>query len=507
MKYIISYDLGTGGIKSSIFNEVGEIIISKFFQCNTYYPKENLREQKPKEWFSLLKKSTKYLLDNIDIDKNDIVGIGISGHSLGVVPISYEDKLLIDSVPIWSDSRAMEVSSEFFKTNDEDAWYMKTGNGFPSFLYSAFKIRWYKEHNEELYNKTKVFIGTKDYLNWRLTNVLVTDYSYASGSGVFNLNSMEYDIDLINKMGLDLDKFPKILESSSIVGTLNSQMAKELNLSEKTIVSAGGVDNACMAFGAGCVTEGSSYTSLGTSAWIATLSTKPILDAKSRPYVFAGLQKGTYVSAEAIFSAGNTHRWVRDILFKDVEDPKEKDSLYKKMDEEAESSKNGSNGLFFIPTLAGGTMLDDCVDVKGAIVGLSLDSQRADIIRASLEGVCYSLKIALDELLKQVELNKDMIIVGGGVKSKLWRSLFANIYSMDIIQYENGENAGALGAMGCAAIASGLWKDFSPLQNINKIKNITKPDVNEEFYKKNFVKFKYLNKLQSQWAKYLKENS
>ncbi len=493
MKYIIAYDLGTGGMKASLFDQEGNGLESSFVEAKTYYPADDFREQKPTDWWEMLKFSTKNLLEKVAISKEDILGIGISGHSLGVVPIGKDGTLLKEFVPIWSDARATKEKDEVFIKIDEDEWYLKTGNGFPAQLYSAFKILWYKNNEPDIYEKSQVFLGTKDYLNYLLTGRLVTDRSYASGSGVYNLKEERYDVELINAMELRNTDFPQIIQSSEIVGKLKSEIALELGLSENTIVAGGGVDNACMAAGAGCVKEGMAYTSLGTSGWVAVCSSDTKVDVKTRPYTFAHLVEGMYVPAEAIFSAGNTFRWVRDTFCPDLvaEQKQGGDNAYDNMTKLAKNSTVGANGMMMTPHLAGGSALDRSLEIRGSFVGLDLKHNRNDVLRATLEGICMSLKICLEELEKGGELAEDMLIVGGGVKSEFWRSLFADIYQKNIVESKVGENAGSLGAMATAAIATGLWKDYEPLIQINKpISKIEFSEKNVERYEEIYQKFK-----------------
>jgi xylulokinase len=365
---------------------------------------------------------------------------------------------------------------------------------------------WYKENCPDIYNAADKFIGTKDFLNYRLTGVVGTDYSYASGSGLYDLLKCEYDEELIKAFGLDIGIFPKLFQSSEIIGTIKSDIARELGLPEKLLVAAGGVDNSCMAAGAGCVEDGMAYTSLGTSSWIAVTSGKPVLNYETKPYVFGHLIKGMYTSALSIFSGGNTYRWVRDTLCSDLKE-KEKaggDDAYKVMDALAAQSAVGANGLFFVPTLAGGASMDKSPNARGSITGLDLKHTRADLVRATLEGVCLGLRVALDELRSNVKLQEEMLIVGGGSKSPYWRQLFADIYGMRITESVVGENAGSLGAMACAAIGAGIWKDFKPLIGLNKpIKTLYPNEENKALYSgRIYQKFCKLNTYMSEFAEY-----
>jgi xylulokinase len=505
MKYIIAYDLGTGGLKTSLYTEEGKAVASDFRQCATYYPEAEFREQKPDEWWEMLKAGTRAILAKNPDHLKDIVAAACSGHSLGIVPIGHDGKVLLEAIPIWTDARATAQAREIFSVLDEVGWYKKTGNGFPAHLYSAFKILWYKQNRPDMFNMVDKFIGTKDYLNYRLTGKIATDYSYASGSGVYDLLKCAYDRDYIKAFGLPPEIFPDLYESHEILGTIKPDAARELGLPEQVQVSAGGVDNACMSAGAGCVEDGMAYTSLGTSAWVAVSSHVPVINAQTRPYVFGHLIKGMYVSAESIFSAGNTFRWVRDTLCPDLLEQEKAggEDAYEAMDRLAAASTRGANGLIFTPTLAGANALDKSANAKGALTGLDLKHIRSDIIQAALEGVCFGLRNALGELRKMVSLSNEMLIVGGGAKSPYWRQLFADIYGMDITMSAVAENAGSLGAMACAAIGAGLWKDYKPLIALNKpVSRSVCNLANKTVYDKLYGKFLRVSEQQSEIAEF-----
>ncbi len=318
-----------------------------------------------------------------------------------------------------------------FKTIDEDEWYLSTGNGFPAPLYAVFKQMWYMDNMPEVYKNTYKFVGTKDYINYKCTGRMCTDYSYASGSGVYDLVNWEYRQEYIVASNVDADKLPEILASTDIVGTLTKQAADELGLHTGVMVACGGVDNACMALGAGCIKDGMAYTSLGSSAWIAVSGHKPIVDTKSKPYVFTHCVPGMFASATAIFSAGNSFRWLRDNVCRDLLN---ENNPYDAMTKLAEKSPVGANRLIFNPSLAGGSSLDKSPNVKGGFIGLQLEHTQNDLIRATLEGICLNLRLAMDVLADYTEFLDDMLIVGGGGKSQFWRSLFADIYNKNIIE-------------------------------------------------------------------------
>lgn len=482
MSYILAYDLGTGGTKASLFNEKGQAQSSAFVSCKTYYPQENFREQRPDDWWQMVVDSTKALLDKVHVEVSDIKAIGVSGHSLGVVPVDQQGSLLVGQVPIWSDARADAQVKDFFTRVDEEQWYMTTGNGFPAQLYAIFKIMWYKQHMKDVYDRTYAFIGTKDYVNLKLTGVIGTDHSYASGSGVYNLIEGRYEQSYIEASGVSKDRLPGLYGSDEVIGTLLPEMAKELGLSEATMVVSGGVDNACMALGAGCIDDGMSYTNLGTSAWVAIADHKPVVEADKRPYVFAHCIKGMYVSATAIFSAGNSYRWVRDQICEDLKNQEEQTGInaYDAMNALASEVPVGSNKLIFNPSLAGGSSLDKSENIRGGYIGLMLGHTRADMIRAALEGITMNLRLALDVLGDQVPLSHKMLIVGGGANSPLWMQMFADIYGMTVLKTVVGQEAGSLGAAALALVGAGIWDDYNAIGALHQLESAYEPDMNRK---------------------------
>jgi len=484
-QYIIAYDLGTGGNKASLYDFDGRCLAENFVSYPSLYPATGWHEQRPEDWWNAVVESTNRLLAEASIKRNEICCCGISGHSLGVVPLDRRGNLLREATPIWTDSRSLSQSNRFFETIDENEWYLMTGNGFPPKLYSVFKIMWYRDHEPEMFNNIHKVIGTKDYINYKLTGRMVTDYSYASGCGAYDLVNWKYSESTIEASGLPRDIFPDIVPSTEVIGELTPQAAEALNLPVHVKVVAGGVDNSCMALGARSFKEGRVYNSLGSSSWIAAASGTPLLDVRSRPYVFAHVVPGLFTSATAIFSAGNSFRWLRDQICASIVSEAEMKNVdpYELMTAEAEKSPVGSNSLIFNPSLAGGNLLDASPNIRGAFMGLDLGHTRADLIRSAMEGVALGLRLALDELRRLTHVADEMTVVGGISRSKLWRQMLADVYQMNIVKTNIDQQAAALGAAALAAVGTGIWSDFNIIDEIHAIEDVAKPiPENSEVY-------------------------
>ncbi|MBU2534352.1 MAG: pentose kinase [Alphaproteobacteria bacterium] len=474
---IAACDLGTGGAKTSLYDAQGACLADAFTPYPTQYPRVGFHEQDPEDWWQATASSIRTVLARSGRAPGSVRALGLSGHSLGAVPLDGQGRLLARAVPIWSDGRALSEARAFFRRFDETDWYMRTGNGFPAHLYSVFKLMWLRKEFPEIQAATAVVLGTKDYVNYRLTGAIASDPSYASGSGVWNLKSWDFDDDLLAASGIKKALFPQIVSSHEVIGRLTGDAAGATGLTTDTLVVAGGVDNSCMALGARNSAPGRIYNSLGSSSWLAVSSTDPVLDPAIRPYVFAHVLPGLFTSAVSIFAAGSSLRWVRDTICLDLVEQAERTggNAYDLMTTLAGLSVPGANGLIFNPSLAGGTSLDASPDMRGSWTGLDLSHTRADLVRAAMEGVAMGLGTALKALSGLTNFEGRMTIVGGGSNSALWRQILADVYGMRIEKTNIDDQAAALGAAALAAVGAGIWDSLDRVDAVHHVEAVAEP--------------------------------
>jgi xylulokinase len=496
---ILAYDLGTGGCKASLFDSSGTCLAFSFVPYQTFYPHAGWHEQRPEDWWQAVVASTRELLARSPAA--EVECLAISGQSLGVVPVDGTGRLLRAQTPIWSDVRASRQTADFFDKVDRRTWYLRTGNGFPAECYALFKIMWYRDNEPDMLSRIASVLGSKDYINLRLTGRSFTDFSYASGSGAYSLLDWAYSEEFLQASGLPRAIFPEIVPSTRILGTLTAEAASELGLPAYVKVACGGVDNSCMALGARNTREGRVYTSLGSSSWIAVSSRKPVLDFQDKPYVFTHVVPELFTSAVSIFSGGNSFRWLRDNVFCA---PAQGDP-YEAMTELAASSPPGANKLLFNPSLAGGGLQEPSPNIRGCLAGLDLRHTRADLVRAGMEGIALNLGAVLAVLRRFVSLEPEMLMVGGGSKSPLWRQIFADVYGMDIVKTNIDQEAASLGAAAVAAVGAGLWKDFAPVDAVHRVASVARPiPANAEVYRRLMPAFEHLRSSQAALGDLLK---
>jgi xylulokinase len=221
--------------------------------------------------------------------------------------------------------------------------------------------------------------------------------------------------------------------------------------------------------------------------WIASSSATPLLEDRTKPYVFTHVVPGMFASAMAIFSGGTSLRWVKDHLCVNLAVQARLDGSdpYDVMTAVAQRSPVGSNKLLFNPSLAGGSSLDASPAIRGAFLGLDLGHTQADVVRATLEGIALNLRLVLDELRGLGEVGREMVVVGGGSRSPLWRQILADALQTDIVKTNVGQDAGALGAAAVAAVAVGLWDSFDRVDEVHQVESLTHPDpANVNVYNK-----------------------
>lgn len=479
-KYALAFDLGTGSLKASLYDQDGKSLRSVNVDYVTYHDDNNIHEQNPFNWWKCLVSACRKLTRDFK-NTDDIIGIAISGHSLGVVPVDEQGQLLTSRTPIWSDSRGAEFSNYFFSKVDKKTWFYQTGNGFPGGLYPLFKIAWFKKYQPDLYRKTYKFIGTKDYLNMCLCGKIVTDRSYASGSGLYDLKNHNYIKEYADVMDIDLNKFPSIVKSHAVLGTIKKDVAKELGLPISLKIMAGGVDNACMTLGAGCINDGDAYLSLGSSAWVACSANEPSLNFEKTIYAWEHVVEGMYVPSCGIFSAGTSYEWVRELLG---------NIPHEEVEKLVKQTPVGSNGVIFNPVMAGGSGVDVAVDMKGSWVNFDLSSTIGDMLRSVYEGIAYDLDLAYQALSNNIDIKEPVRAVGGGASSEEWVKIYTNVLGKNIIVSEIKREAATLAAAALVFVGAGIWNDYKKVGELaSKGQLIKKNDDIVQQYKNEKQRF------------------
>jgi len=455
---ILAHDFGTTGDKATLFSTKGEIISSYYTPYKTYYPCPGWAEQDPNEWKTAFKTSTEMVLAAAKLRPSNISVVSFSGHMLGCIPVDKDGLVLREKAILWADHRSQREAEFINQTIGWSSFYHTTGGGLELALYPAAKILWMKKNEPEIYEKAYKFLGTKDLIVQWLTGKFVTDFSDASNTGLFDINKRKWARDIIKALGLDIAKLPdNVFPSTELIGTVTSVGAGESGLPQGLPVVLGGGDVPCAAVGAGVVNPGSIYTYIGSASWVATATQRPVFDSGMRPFNLCHLVPDRYVTQLATYSAGVVYEWFRDQFYS----PYDK-KAFQIMDKDAGNSEPGSRGLLFLPYMrAGGAPFHD-LGAHGALLGLTLAHNRADVIRAVLEGISLNIKLLIDSLENNLNISfSEVRLIGGGAKSKLWRTILADVLNKTVVTSAVSQEANSLGAGIVGGVGVGLFNDFA----------------------------------------------
>lgn len=464
---VLAFDLGTGGCKSSLWTEAGSCIGETVVPYPTLHPAPGRAEQRLADWWDAVAGSSRLLLQEHPGARDTVAGIALSGQSLGMVLLDAQRRPLEETTPIWSDTRGADATGAVFGRIAEEEWYLRTGNGFPPGLYPLFKAAWYRRERPDVWGRARHVLGSKDWINLRLTGEIATDHSYASGSGAYSLAAGAYDAELLDAGGLDPALLPDPRESADTVGALLPDAAEALGLRAGVPVFAGAVDNACMALGSLGTREGRIYAALGSSSWMTVTTAAPILDVESRPYVFRHAIPGLHISALSTFSSGTSFDWLRSLLLGGAAVP---DVIAL-----AEPVARGADGVLFLPMLAGGTPLEGGPAARGAFTGLDLGTGPAQLVRATLEGIAFALRRSLDRMRSLSGSAEELVVSGGGSRSPLWNRIYADVLDTTLVRTSVDQQAATLGAATIAFAGLGAW-DFADAERPHTVLERVRPD-------------------------------
>ena len=456
----VGIDLGTSAVKLLLMDSEGNIrkIVSKEYPL--YFPHPGWSEQKPEDWYEQTMAGLKELL--AEADKSQVAGISFGGQMHGLVILDENDEVIRPAI-LWNDGRTFEECDYLNNVIGKDKLSEYTANiSFTGF--TAPKILWVKNKEPENFAKIKKIMLPKDYIAYRLTGVHCTDVSDASGMLLFDVKNRCWSKEMCEICGVKEEQLAKIYESYEAVGTVLSEIAKELGIGEQVKVAAGAGDNAAAAVGTGTVGDGMCNISLGTSGTVFISSEKFGVDKFNALHSFAHAD-GHYHLMGCMLSAASCNKWWMDEIIGTKEYGKEQEKI----------EKLGENKVFFLPYLMGERSPHNNPNARGTFIGMTMDTTRADMTQAVLEGVAFALRDSFEvakDLGIQIERTK---ICGGGAKSPLWKKIIANVLNIKVDVPENEEGPSMGGAM-LAAVACGEYSSVEEIaQKLVKVVDTVEP--------------------------------
>ncbi len=476
-KYLLAHDIGTSGNKATLFAVGGKLIKSTHAGYEVNYGEGGIAEQNPEDWWEAVCTCTKEIMEGIAPE--DILAVSFSAQMQCCLVVDKEGQVLRPAM-IWADTRAKKQAKELEEKLSGIDFYQLLGHPIsPS--YSIEKLMWIRDNEPEVYGKTHQMLQVKDYIIYRMTGKFVTDHSDASGTNAYDLTNQCWSEQIIKAADILAEKLPKIHASTDVIGNLTEEAAKELGLTTQTKVVCGGGDGACSALGAGCVESGEMFMCFGTSAWIAGTTDEKVLDDAKQCMCFAHVIPGKYVPCGTMQSAGSSYSYIRN-TFCQEEIQKAKEigkSSWELMNALVEQSPAGAKGLIFLPYLAGERSPRWNPDASGSFLGIRMYHEKADYIRAVLEGVAMNMELILQAHRKNISIEK-MILTGGGAKGDIVAKILADVLECEMKRPDYMEESTSIAAAVIAGVGCSVYEDFHA---INKFITFGTPILPDESVK------------------------
>ena len=443
MKLYIGIDLGTSAVKLLLMDEAGSIknIVTKEYPLE--FPQPGWSQQAPQDWHKAVMEGIPELLAGSD--PADVAGIGCGGQMHGLVVLDKDDNVIRPAI-LWNDGRTAKQVDYLNNVIGKQKLSAMTANiAFAGF--TAPKILWMQENEPENFAKIAKIMLPKDYINYILTGVHACDYSDASGMLLLDVQNKCWSKEMLEICGISESQMPKLFESYDCIGTVLPEVAAKLGIPAAVKVAAGAGDNAAAAVGTGTVGEGGCNISLGTSGTVFISSEKFGVDDTNALHAFAHADGGYHLMG-CMLSAASCNKWLMDDIFKTDDYPAEQAPITE--------DKLGRNRVFFLPYLMGERSPINDTNARGTFTGMSMDTTRADLTQAVLEGVAFAIRDSV-EVARSLGIEiKSSKICGGGAKSALWKKIMANVLNVQLQCVASEQGPGLGGAM-LAMVACGAY--------------------------------------------------
>jgi xylulokinase len=512
-KLILCIDLGTSGCKAAIFDIQGELRGFDFTAVPLQLIPPGGAEQDPDDWWNAIVRSTRRLMQAHAVSPDHVLAVSVNTQWSGTVPVDADGRHLMNAI-IWLDTRGAEQIKNVRRGRFSIAgfgaaklwrWIRYAGGGpGRSGKDPLAHILFIREHLPEVYRKTYKFLEVKDYINLRLCGRFLATYDSITLHWLTDnrdLTGIDYHPSLLKMTGLPRDKFPDLVRATDVIGKLTQQAAEDLGLPQGVKVIGGSPDMVAAGIGSGAVRDYEAHTYLGTSSWLSAHVPFKKLDLTSSVASLPSAIPDRYFIATEQETAGNCLTFLKDnVLYHQDELLREEQlpDVFKIFDRVAAGAPPGSHGLIFTPWLYGERTPVENHLIRGGWHNLSLNNNRADIIRSCLEGVALNQRWVLQAVEKFMQRETGPInIIGGGANSDIWCQIHADVFNRPIRQVADPILANARGSAYIAAVALGEMR-FEEIPARIAIKRTFQPDpATRDLYDtlfKEFVNIYHANK-------------
>ena len=450
--YIAAIDCGTTGAKAIIFDTTGARYGTAYEEYPCKFPATNRVEQDAELLFTACVDVLAKAVRESAIDASTIKALSFSTQRCTLIPVD-EDCNPLRAAISWQDNRSDVQCDAIREAIGEKEFYKTTGLPIAN-VWTLIKIMWIRDEEPELYKKTHKFLNPHGFLLKRFGSAdFVEDLSNASLHGLVSVVAGDWDADFIAETGIDRTKLPDLVRSGSALGPISNEIAERTGLSADTILVAGGGDQQCAGIGAGVIQPGIGSVTLGTAGVVICSFDEPPFDPNRAIPAELHAYPGKYICEGLQSTAGAALKWLRNVAQDATQGAEVEYSLFNEM---AAKVSPGSDGLQFLPYLAGAGAPQWNGTATGTFHGLTQGHGLGAMARAVMEGVAYQNALILKEFEKSGRALTEIRLTGGGAQSPLWSQIQADIYNHPVKRLKEDE-AGLLGAAILAAFGAQLF--------------------------------------------------
>lgn len=478
MKKILTFDIGTTSVKTTLFNEDLKAVAYSNEEYELITGGKGIVELEAEKYWEAVKSGIESIFRNSDINREDICVIAVTTQGETLIPLDSEGNALRNAI-VWLDGRAAKESEFINEKYSKEKFYSRTGIPECTGLCPVSKLLWIKNNEPDVYKNTYKFMLLEDYIIYKLTGRFVTEKSLLCTTGYFDIQTDELWDEMLESIKIDKDKIPEPLECGEIVGPLTKGAAAFLGLREDTLVATAAMDQTAGAVGAGNLFPGIVTETTGTALGLAATAENPDFNEPLRVILYRHIYKNLYLYLPVCMTAGIVLKWFRDEFCMEEfkQGAREGRSVYAILDEIVENTPPLSNGLVLLPYFTGVIQPDNNPLAKGVFFGVGLETKRNHFIRSIFEAVAYLLRenIELVESIIKTDIN-EIRSLGGGSNSKVWLKIKSDVNGKRIVSMVENECT-SLGAAILGAVAIGMFESAEKAAaTANGIKDRYTPD-------------------------------
>ena len=475
----IGLDLGTSGLKAVLMDELGQVLTQAQIHLSTQTPQPGWSEQDPVEWIQALDRAMEQLSQHGAFTQ--LAGLAVAGHMHWAVVLGRDDAPLRPCI-LWNDGRA---DIEAAMLDGQGDFVRLTGNRvFAGF--TAPKLLWLKTNEPDVFRQIRRVLLPASYLNLYLTGDAVADCSDAAGSGWMDMAQRQFSERLLAHTELGLEHMPRLVEGCEPAGVLRAELAARWGLSQPVVVAGGAADNAAAACGMGVAQEDEGFVSLGTSGVVLVGREVYQPRPETAVHTFCHAMPDRWYQMSVMLSATDSLNWLASLLNTSPQ------ALMGQVGDHLQAPVHAQ----FFPYLSGERTPHNNPNLRGALIGLSAQTDSAELTRAVVTGVSFALADGLASLQDAGAAPDQLWAVGGGAQSDYWLGLLATVFDRPIHRPAGAGHGAALGAARLAQSAAGAIQpsDFPSPQSMQCFE----PDQGlRSAYQEAFAQ--YLNASRGRW--------